>query len=159
MKHQIDYPIASQSVLRSRRGWVVIVLVMVVVVIGLTLYNRPAHLYAVDPNGQAWKADVHQALLIAGGSGCFVTVGPLEKLPGVGRIVSICVTTGLRKGAASVLFLRATGGAESGLAYLSGYPPPPDSCSSPISGPWWQISPMNYLSMSCPRGYTFTGAG
>ncbi len=141
------------------RRYVLVAGAVVVVVVAGVLYNRPAHSYEVSENSKTWAADVQIALSEGGAGGAVAPVGPLRDLPGVGKIAEVIVDkAALRKGTA-VLFLTGLGGDYSGLAYLDGFPLPPDSCNAHLSSPWWQIAPLNDKTRGCPRGFDFTGGG
>jgi len=49
----------------------------------------------------------------------------------------------------AVLFMTSPGGNSGGLVFLHGYPPPSDTCNTHLSGPWWQLSPLNYTTNGC----------
>lgn len=103
-------------------------------------------------------ADVHQVLAMGNAHGCFSPIGNLKKVPGVGVIESVCFETG-KKHSVLIEFLTGIDRHYRGLVYVVGFPPPPDSCSASLGGPWLQLSPLNELSMSCSRGFNFTGGG
>jgi hypothetical protein len=92
------------------------------------------------------------------GTPCFSPIGKLKEVPGVGVIGDICVAT-VQRHSLTVEFLTGTGSNYGGLAYVTGSSPPPDSCSASLGGPWLQLRPLNRLTMSCARGYDFTGGG
>jgi hypothetical protein len=133
-----------------------------VLAVGLTgwaLYHRPAHAYVVGAHSAVWSSDVKFAIHASASGSPVNVVGPLELLPGVGRIAEVIVDgTGSHKKVA-VLFLTGVGVNEAGLAYLNGYPPPSDTCSVHLSGPWWEISPLDVTTMGCVRGFHYTGGG
>ena len=159
MNAKIDYPVASQSILRSRRSWFVLLLLIVAAIVALTLYLRPAHTYDVNANRKIWLTDVNVALREAGSGGSITPKGTLRNIAGVGKIQEVFVSKARLHGAVSVLFLTGINQKYAGLAYLEGHPPPPDSCNVHLSGPWWQISHVDVTTMGCPRGYNFTGGG
>lgn len=154
-----DYPVASQSILRSRRSWVVLLFLIVAAIIAITLYLRPARTYDVNANRKIWLTDVNAALRESGSGGSIAPTGTLRTIAGVGKIQEVFVSKATLRKAVSVLFLTGINQRYAGLAYLEGYPPPPDSCNVHLSGPWWQIAHVNVTTMSCPRGYNFTGGG
>lgn len=158
MSEEANHQGVSWSIPRSRRGRALLLLLVVVVVAAAVLYYRPTHHYQVSGNSKSWIADVKTALAKGGAGGTIAPSGVLRELPGVGKIEDIIVEKAtLRKGI-EVLFLTGTGANDSGLAYLDGVPPPPDSCNVHLGGPWWQITPINIRTMGCPRGFNFTGA-
>ena len=145
--------------MRRGRSGVLIIALVVVAVVGWALYERPAHAYSVSAYGATWTADVRTAISEHVRPGPIVPSGKLRDLPGVGRIVSVVVdqpTTGNRE---VVMFLTGVSLNEAGLAYIRGYAPPSDTCNVHLGGPWWQLVPLNVQSMSCPRGFEFTGGG
>src|ERR1019366_10429639 len=86
-------------------------------------------------------------------------VGPLRDIPGVGKIVEVIVDRFPSRKGAAVSFMTGVGVRDAGLVYLSGYPPPPDSCNVHLSGPWWEVTPLNVATMGCARGFHFTAGG
>ena len=130
----------------------------VVVVVGWVLYDRPAHTYPMSGNSATWSADVRIALSEGGAGGVVAPSGPLREIPGVGRIVEVIIDKATLRKSTEVLFLTGTNANYSGLAYLNGFPPPPDSCNVHLGGPWWQLASLNVQTMGCQRGFHFTGA-
>ena len=159
MNRKIDRPIASLSILRSRRSWVVLSFLIVAAIVAAMLYCRPTHSYAISGNSEVWSADVKIALAESGSGGTFAPTGALRNLPGVGKIQEVVVDKATLRKAITVLFLIGIDKSYGGLAYLEGYPPPPDSCSVHLTGPWWQVTHINDSTMGCPRGFSFTGGG
>jgi hypothetical protein len=158
----LNAPVYIESGPRTRRarmrvGAVVLVCV-VIVVVGWTLYNRPAHTFSVGANAVIWTSDVKLAMAQSKHAGPIDPTGPLRDVPGVGTIESVIVEKGSGN-RVIVLFLTSEGWNESGLVYLQGYPPPSDSCNVHLSGPWWQVGPMNVTTMSCARGFQYTDGG
>jgi hypothetical protein len=145
---------------RARMRVAVVILVCAVVLAaGWILYNRPAHPYPVRANSATWTSDVRLAIAESKPVGPIHPTGPLRHLPGVGTIVSVIVDKGVSDHQVAVLFMTNEGVGESGLAYLKGFPPPPDSCDVHLSGPWWQIGPLNLPSNNCARGFHYTEGG
>jgi len=146
---------------RRESGRTVLILasLAVIVIVGWILYDRPAHIYAVNANAATWRADVMIALKERPPTGPLTPSGRLQDLPGVGTIMSIYVYETTSGKGVSVLFLTDVGQEENGLAYLQGFPPPSDSCNVHLSGPWWQISPLNISTNTCARGYHYTPGG
>jgi hypothetical protein len=148
---------------RRRQGRVVTVVLALSVVVALLvawhLYNRPAHLYAVNPNRTTWASDVKSALSESGSGSPLKPVGPLSFLPGVGKIATIVIDRSPRGQRVSVLFMTSFSGNSGGLAYVRGYPLPPDTCLTQLSGSWWQLVPLSYSTNHCPRGFHFTPGG
>lgn len=103
-------------------------------------------------------SDVRGVLSLKKVPGCFSPNGNLKEVPGVGVIQEVCVTTG-KVHSASIEFLTGTSINYRGLAYVVGFPPPPDSCSVSLGGPWLQLSPVNKRTMNCSRGFNFNGGG
>src|SRR5487761_1939772 len=159
MNREIDHPVASQSILPSRRSWVVLSSLIVAAIVATMLYFRPAHSYAVSGNSEVWSADVKIALAERGAGGTFAPTGTLRNLPGVGKIQEVVVEKATLRKATTVLFLIGIDKNYGGLAYLEGYPPPPDSCSVHLTGPWWQVTHIGVSTVGCPRGFSFTGGG
>jgi hypothetical protein len=150
---------AKATIARWRRATSLLTLasLLIVVVVGWILYNRPAHVYSVPVNAATWRADVMIALKERPATGPITPRGRLQHLPGVGPIMSVYVNGSGKH--VSVLFLTNVGMEENGLAYLQGLPPPSDSCNVHLSGPWWQISPLNTTTNGCARGYHYTPGG
>jgi hypothetical protein len=146
---------------RRESGRTVLILasLAVVVIAGWLLYNRPAHIYAVNANQATWRADVKIALKERPPMGPLTPSGRLQSLPGVGPLMSVYVYETNAGKNVSVLFLTNVGQEENGLAYLQGFPPPSDTCNVHLSGPWWQISPLNINANECARGYHYTPGG
>jgi hypothetical protein len=112
--------------------------------------------YKAAANSPTWATDVRIALSESGTGGQVAPIGPLGFLPGVGKISGILVEhTSARKGTA-VFFWSAAKPRGSALEYLVRVPPASDQCSIHLSGPWWQIAPMNERTMSCQKGFNFT---
>lgn len=91
MNREIDHPVASQSILRSRCTWVVLSFLIVAAIVVTMLYLRPVHSYAVSGNSEVWTADVKIALAESGAGGNFAPTGALRNLPGVGKIREVVV--------------------------------------------------------------------
>ena len=155
-------PAKSYHTMTARSRWLTVSAVVVlaaVVVVAWTLYERPSHTYRVDAHSVTWTKDVKIAIAERTAFGPIKPSGPLRKLPGVGKIVSVIVEWGGSSKKVVVQFMTAEGVGEAGLAYIEGYSPPSDSCNVHLSGPWWQIGPLNTTSMGCARGFHFTGGG
>jgi hypothetical protein len=148
---------------RWRRRRLVQIFLVVALVAAVTvswlLYNRPAHSYQVSAHSAVWTADVKFALSENGSGSPVPVVGPLRHVPGVGKIVEVIVDKFPSRKGSAVLFLTGVGINDAGLVYLNGYPAPPDSCNVHLSGPWWEVSPLNDRTMSCDRGFHFTAGG
>jgi len=140
------------------RAALLLPVVVLVIVVGV-LYEKPAHTYPVGVNQTAWAADVKIALAERSPVGPIMPTGPLRDLPGVGEIATVIVDRSSSGNKVTVLFLTSVGVNEAGLAYLKGSPPPQDSCSVHLSGPWWQIAPLNTTTMGCARGFHDNGGG
>ena len=140
---------------------VVVSILVVVVFVGWLLYNRPPHLYSTGANTVTWRADVRIALSESDTGVHVVPTGPLSDLPGVGRIVKVMVEESPSGKRAVVFFLAhvGIGSNYTGLVYLDGYSPPSDTCNAHLNGPWWQLSPLNFNTNDCSRGFHFTGGG
>jgi hypothetical protein len=151
--------IFSQWRRESGRTVLVLASLAVVVIAGWLLYDRPAHTYTVNANAATWRADVKIALQERPPTGPLTPSGRLQNLPGVGMIMSVYVDGSNSGKNVSVLFLTNVGPDETGLAYLQGFPPPSDSCNVHLSGPWWQISPLNISTNTCARGFHYTPGG
>jgi len=123
------------------------------------LYNQPAHSYPVGANATTWTADVTKALAQRPSGGNFVPTGTLRTLPGVGRVFEVVVDQGPLRPGKMVMFLTKVDGDGAGLVYLDDFPPPSDTCNFHLGGPWWELSPLNYTTMGCSRGYHFTPGG
>lgn len=136
-------------------------IIVVAVFVGRVLYNRPPHLYATGANAVTWRADVSTALSESGSGSQVVPTGPLGDLPGVGKIVKVIVERSPSGARVVVFFLTHVGiGANyTGLVYLERYSPPADTCNVHLNGPWWQLSPFNFNTNDCARGFHFTGGG
>ena len=144
-------------IVRRVRATSLVVLVVAVILMAWDLYDRPAHVYAVNANQATWRADVKIALKERPPTGPLTPSGRLQTLPGIGPIMSVYVNESGK--AVSVLFLTNVGQEENGLAYLQNFPPPSDSCNVHLSGPWWQISPLDIATNECSRGYHYSPGG
>jgi hypothetical protein len=133
--------------------------VVALVIVAGALYEKPAHTYHVGVNQAVWASDVKIALAERVPVGPIMPTGSLRDLPGVGEIASVIVDRSASGNKVTVLFLTSVGVNEAGLAYLKGFPPPQDSCSVHLSGPWWQIAPLNTTTMGCARGFHDNGGG
>ncbi|HXC18369.1 MAG TPA: hypothetical protein VNT80_00515 [Acidimicrobiales bacterium] len=142
-----------------RASLLILITLAAVVTLAWVLYNRPAHAYQVNGHRATWRADVNIAMTESLAGSPITPTGHLRDLPGVGTIATVFVTRSAYGPNVAVLFMTGTGGNASGLAYLHGYPPPPDTCNTHLSGPWWQISSLNYATSDCPRGFHFTPGG
>jgi hypothetical protein len=132
--------------------------VVALVIVVAALVDKPA-LYPVRADSPTWRADVKIALKERPPAGPLNPSGPLGDLPGVGRIVSV-VTNYADSGAKeSVLFLTDVGVNQAGLAYLHGVSPPEDSCSAHLSGPWWELGPLNPTTNKCASDFHYTPGG
>ena len=153
-------PAVRNPVIRRARNLALVALVAMIIV-AWTLYDRPSHTYQVGSHRATWSLDVKAALAEkrSATNGSVALVGPLAHLPGVGKIVEVIVDKFPSHKGEAVLFLTGVDANDAGLAYLNGYPPPPDSCNFHLGGPWWQISPLNVTTMGCARGFHFTGGG
>jgi hypothetical protein len=156
VERSIDDPVVSESELRNRSAWSMFFIVVVVIVAGLTFYHRPAHTFNLRANEQAWNADVQLVRSTTRG-GCSAPTGKLRYVADFGRVASICMTAKSNKRAVSILFIGTSSSMD--LAYVSAFPPPPDTCDARLGGSWWQVTNFNDLTMSCPRGFSFTGGG
>jgi hypothetical protein len=132
--------------------------VVVLVVVVAVLVEKPNHLYPVNADSSKWLDKVNVALVMGGVGGPIRHVAGYQ-LPGVGKISEIVVDRGAGGTRVSVLFLTSNGWNESGLAYLIGYPPPSDTCNVHLSGPWWQLGPLNTSTMGCAKGFHYTPGG
>jgi len=132
--------------------------VVVLVVVIAALVDKPA-LYPVRADGSTWRADVKIALKERLPNGPLTPSGPLVELPGVGRIVSVVTNYAASGAKESVLFMTAVGIDQAGLAYLHNVPPPSDSCSAHLSGPWWQLGSVNTSTKKCASGFHYTPGG
>ena len=153
----------ATAVARWRRGRVagifLLVAVVAALIVGWHLYNRPAHPYQVNANSAVWSTDVKFAISESGSGSPVPLVGPLRDIPGVGKIVEVIVDRFPSRKGAAVSFMTGVGVRYAGLVYLNGYPPPQDSCNVHLSGPWCEVSPLIVTTMSCPRGFHYTGGG
>lgn len=140
---------------------ILVTIIVVVVFVAWVLYNRPPHLYPTGANAVTWRADVRIALSESGSGVQVVPNGPLSDLPGVGKIVKVMVETSTSGKRVVVFFLTHVGIGSNftGLVYLDGYSPPVDTCNVHLNGPWWQLSPLNFNTNDCARGFHFTGGG
>jgi len=138
-----------------------VTIIVAVVFVTWVLYNRPPHLYPTGANAVTWRADVGIALSESGSGVQVVPKGPLSDLPGVGKIVKVMVERSPSGKRVVVFFLThvGIGSNYTGLVYLDGYSPPADTCNVHLNGPWWQLSPLNYNTNDCSRGFHFTGGG
>jgi hypothetical protein len=151
--------VRQRSFRRSRN--LALVALVAMVALAIVLYNRPSPTYEMGANDAAWSKDVTIALSEPRSTvnGAVSSKGPLSDLPGVGKIVMVIVDKFSSHKGEAVLFLTGINANYAGLAYLNGYPPPGDSCSLHLGGHWWQISPVNVITMGCDRGFHFTGGG
>lgn len=133
-------------------------LIIVFSLIAIKLFNHPARTYDENSNYKIWLKDVGIAESESP-SGNFTPTGTLRDIPGIGIVKDVFVTEAASRNAVMVEFLTGIDQKYAGLVYLKGFPPPPDSCNVQLSGPWWQIVPLNVSDMNCPRGYNFTGGG
>ena len=150
--------VARARLVRRARNLALVALVAMVIV-AWSLYNRPSRTYQVSENQVLWHIDVRLALALprSSSNGAVSPEGQLGNIAGVGKIVEVIVDRFSSRKGEAVLFLTGVDANYAGLAYLNGYPPPGDSCSVHLSGPWWQISPVNVMTMGCARGFHFTG--
>jgi len=144
---------------KNRAAVLILVSLAVIVIVAWILYDRPAHSYRMGANTATWSADVKIAIAESPPVGPITPSGALRDIPGVGKIVSVIVDKADSGKKVAVLFLTSEGVEESGLVYLIGFPPPSDSCSVHLNGPWWQVGPLNTTTMGCARGFHFTGGG
>jgi hypothetical protein len=142
----------QRSIGRARN--LALVALVATVIVAWSLYNRPVHTYRVGPNKATWSVDVKTVLSENSAGTSVLPVGPLAVLPGVGKIEQIMVDRTTPGKPVSVIFV--TGAYESGLAYLQGFPPPPQSCSAHLSGYWYQIEARNSITSGCTRGFVYT---
>jgi hypothetical protein len=132
--------------------------IVALVIVIAALVDKPA-LYPVHVDGSTWRADVRIALKHRVPTGPLNPSGPLGDIPGVGRIVSVVTNYAASGAKESVLFLTAVGINQAGLAYLHNVPPPTDSCSVHLSGPWWQLGPLSTTTVKCGSGFHYTAGG
>jgi hypothetical protein len=151
--------IAARRRREARAGILLLVSLAVVVLVAWVLYDRPAHAYQVNGNSATWMKDVKIALAESDSGSPITPAGQLRDIPGVGRIASVVVNKSASDNKAAVLFMTSFGGNSGGLVYIRGYPPPPDTCHTHLSGPWWELSPLNDSTNACARGFQFTGGG
>lgn len=140
------------------RAVLLVPVVVLVVVVGF-LVEKPSHLYPVNADRASWLAQVKVALVMGGVDGSPIRHVADYQLAGVGKVSEVVVNRGSSGTRVSVLFLTSSGWNESGLAYLVGYPPPSDSCSVHLSGPWWQLGALNTTTMGCASGFHYTPGG
>jgi hypothetical protein len=140
----------------SRRRLLYAISVLLVAFIALFLYERPAHHYNTAYEA-CWMSAVH-SLLASNPSPLptGVCAAPPGALAGVGRLVATTPMT-QSKDHALVIFATSEGTFYAGLAYVLGDAPPPDTCVTPLGGPWWQFR-SGTAEGNCPRGYTFQPA-
>ena len=143
----------------ARATVLILVVVATIVLVAWFLYDRPAHSFQVNGNAATWTADVKTAIARSGSGSPIAPEGALRDIPGVGRIASVIVDKSSSGKRVAVLFMTSPGGNSGGLVFLHGYPPPSDTCNTHLSGPWWQLSPLNYTTNGCARGFHFTGGG
>lgn len=155
-----DRGVAAARWRRSHLAKIFAIVAMVAaLVIGWVLYHRPAHSYQVSAHGAVWTVDVKFALSESRSGSPVPILGPLRDIPGVGKIVDVIVDKFPSHKGAAVSFMTGVGINSAGLAYLDEYQPPSDSCNVHLSGPWWEVSPLNDATMSCARGFHYTGGG
>lgn len=136
-----------------RRRLVYALVVIVVVIVAFSLYERPAHHYNTAYE-RCWQQAVESVLAsnpVRAPTG-FCTAVPAS-LPGVGRLTATQPLID-SKDHALVIFVTREGTHYAGLAYAAGEMPPPDTCVTPLGGPWWQFRSATGEG-NCPRGYTF----
>ena len=109
-------------------------------------------------NSKIWLKDVDIAEAKSLGAN-FTPSGSLRDIPGIGVVKEVIVDETNFRNEVMVEFLNGTDQQYAGLVYLKGLPPPPDSCNVHLSGPWWQVAPLDDADMKCPRGFSFTGGG
>ena len=109
-------------------------------------------------NSKIWLKDVDIAEVKSLGA-TFTPSGNLRHIPGIGVVKEVIVDETNFRNEVMVEFLNGTDQQYAGLVYLKGLPPPPDSCNVHLSGPWWEVVPLDDADMKCPRGFSFTGGG
>ena len=140
---------------QGRRQLAYAVATLLVILIALFFYERPAHHYDTA-YASCWRAEVNAAIQGSPPHLTGICSAHPGTLPGVGRIVSTePITAGPRR--TLVLFLTDVSTGSAGLAYVVGVTPPPDTCVTPLGGPWWQFRSANATG-ACPRGYAFQPA-
>ena len=130
---------------------------LLIVLIAVHLYERPAHHYNTAYEG-CWEQAVRSLLadnpLPPPSHSCDAPSGTLL---GVGKLDRTEPITS-SKDHAEVIFATGEGADFAGLAYVAGYPPPQDTCVTPLGGPWWEFRSGGGTG-NCPRGYRYQGGG
>lgn len=157
MRWRIDWPIQSESVLRSRGRWAVLLLFVAVVAVTAVLYNRPAHILPMGADQSVWL----RAVKAVDGEGrqvlstCIAPSKVTSKIAGLGIISSICTWGAFRSHPLKIRFVNDAG---VGLLYMThqlhdwslqvGY------CSFPLGGPWYELTSTSNEGTSCLRGFS-----
>ena len=145
--------------MKGWRSWAVLVVVVTLILTGFVFFHRPAHHYNAAKYGRAWNAEKNFALAHTKVGGCLRPEGEHAQLLGVGKLRAICTELGDARKDELVTFLTKIDQKETGLAYMVGFKAIPDTCNFHLGGPWWQLAPLTVSTMSCPRGFAFTGSG
>ena len=157
MKQRIDAPVQSMSILRNRRRWVVLLLVVTVIAASVILYDRPAHILPVGADRAVWERAVRtvnedgtRAL-----NSCLAPGGDLSRLAGLGTISSICTWGIYQEHPLKIRFVNGNG---VGLLYmthqLSDWSLQVGYCSYPLGGPWYELTLTSHEGTSCLRGFS-----
>ena len=138
---------------RSRRRLTYALASLVVVLAALFVYQRPAHHFNTAYE-RCWSDAVRSVLasnpLPRPSGACEAGPGALA---GVGRLAATQPLI-VSRDHALVIFAIREGTDYAGLAYVVNETPPPDTCVTPLGGPWWQFR-SGTGEGGCPRGYTF----
>ena len=136
-----------------------VVAVAVAVAFTWILVHRAPATFDVAAHHSVWSRDVNLALSYSPVTGHMAPTRELRRLPGVGTVVDVAVERATKRNGVEVAFWTGVGQNERGLAYLTNIPPPWDTCVVHLSGPWWEITPLDISTMNCSPGYRFTGGG
>jgi hypothetical protein len=161
----VDPPAQLDDDLKSNAFWskhgrlarrLILVIVAALLLFTWLVLRPRVDTYNVAVNSPTWATDVQVALSKSGTGGPVAPTGSLSSLPGVGKISRILVEHTIARKGTVVYFWSAAKPRGSALEYLIRVPPASDQCNIHLTGPWWQMAPLNDRTMSCPRGFTFT---
>lgn len=150
-------PLHEYQFFRSvgRRRFVYFVVSLLVVVLGVALDERPAHHFDTAYES-CWTAEVNSVITGTSPHMTGICANDRGRLPGVGRLAATePFSTSKRRD--YIVFATGLGTHYAGLAYVVNATPPPDTCVTPLGGPWWQFRQGTSVG-DCPRGYTFQPA-
>src|SRR5665213_1542789 len=143
MMRRIDTPVHSMSILRNRRRWVVLLLVVAAVAVSVILYDRPAHILPAGADHPVWERAVRTVEEYGSRvlNSCIAPGGELSRMAGLGTVSSICTWGVYQNRPLKIRFVNRDG---VGLLYMThqlrdwslqlGY------CSYPLGGPWYELT-------------------